>query len=60
MLKTFCQNTKNEKHTIKNKTDKVGKQSETTYCLGCKDYTQNYRPEKVKMTNKILREKLCC
>ena len=60
MLKTFCQYTKNEKHTIKNKTDKVGKQSETTYCLGCKDYTQNYRPEKVKMTNKILREKLCC
>ena len=60
MLKTFCQNTKNEKHAIKNKTDKVGKQSETTYCLGCKDYTQNYRPEKVKMTNKILREKLCC
>ena len=36
---------------------KPGKQSETTYCLGCKDYTQNFRPEKVKMTNKLLREK---
>ena len=30
------------------------------YCLGCKDYTQNFRPEKVKMTNKVLREKAHC
>ena len=36
---------------------KIGKQSETTYCLGCKDYTQNFRPEKVRTTNKVLREK---
>ena len=33
---------------------KIGKQSGTTYCFGCKDYTKNFRPEKVKMTNKIL------
>ena len=39
---------------------KLGKQSETTYCLECKDYTQNVRPEKAKMTNKVLREKFCC
>ena len=39
---------------------KIGKQSETTYCLGCKDYTQNFRPEKVKMTNKVLRERFYC
>ena len=39
---------------------KIGKQSETTYCLGCKDYTQNYRSEKVKMINKVLREKSHC
>ena len=39
---------------------KIGKQSETTYCLGCKDYTQNYRPEKVKIINKALREKSHC
>ena len=39
---------------------KIGKQSETTYCLGCKDYTQNFRSEKVKMTNKVLREKFYC
>ena len=36
---------------------KIGKQSETMYCLGCKDYTQNFRPEKVRSTNKVLREK---
>ena len=36
---------------------KIGKQSETMYCLGCKDYTQNFRPAKVRTTNKVLREK---
>ena len=36
---------------------KIGNQSGTTYCFGCKDYTNNFRPEKVKMTNKALREK---
>ena len=36
---------------------KMEKQSGTTYCFRCKDYTQNFRPEKVKMTNKVLREK---
>ena len=39
---------------------KVGKQSRTTYRFGCKDYTKNFRPEKVKMTNKVLREKSHC
>ena len=34
---------------------KVGKQSRTMYCFGCKDYTKNFRPEKVKMTNKVLK-----
>ena len=45
------------KNTINNKTDKNWK---TMYCLGCKDYMQNFRPEKVKMTNKTLREKSHC
>ena len=36
---------------------KVGKESGTTYCFGCGDYTKNFRPEKVKMINKVLREK---
>ena len=39
---------------------KIGKQPGTTYCFGCKDYTHNFRPEKVKMTNKVLREKSHC
>ena len=39
---------------------KIRKQSETTYCFGCKDYTQNFSPQKVKMTNKVLREKSHC
>ena len=36
---------------------KIGKQSRTTYCFGCKDYSKNFRLHEVKMTNKVLREK---
>ena len=39
---------------------KTGKQTRTTYCLGCKDFTRNFRPQEVKMTNKVLREKFNC
>ena len=39
---------------------KLGKKLGTTYCFGCKDYTKNFRPEKVKMINKVLREKSHC
>ena len=60
MSKTFYQITKSEKHTINNKTDKIWKQSGTTYYFGCKDYAHNFRPEKVKATNKVLREKCHC
>ena len=49
------------KNAISNiKPIKIGKQPETTYCFGCKHYTKNFRPEKVKMTNEILREKSNC
>ena len=48
-------NTKSEIKPIK-----IGKQSGTRYCFGCKDYTQNFRPEKLKTTNKVLREKSHC
>ena len=27
------------------------------YCLGCKDYTHNFKPQIVKKTKKVLREK---
>ena len=39
---------------------KIGKQFGTTCCFGCKDYTKNFRPQKGKMTNKVLREKSHC
>ena len=39
---------------------KLGKQPGTMYCLGCKDFTHNFRPQKVKMTNKAVREKSNC
>ena len=42
------------------KNTKTKKQSGTTYCVGPKDHTKNFRPEKVKMTNKVLREKPHC
>ena len=42
------------------KPTKIGKQPGTTYCFGCKDYTKNFRPEKVKMKNKVVREKSHC
>ena len=49
---------KNTKSKIK--PIKIGKQSGTTYCFGCKDYTKNFRPQEVKMINKVLREKSHC
>ena len=49
---------KNTKSKIK--LTKIGKQSGTMYCFGCKDYTKNFRPQEVKKTNKVLREKSHC
>ena len=39
---------------------KTGKQPGTTYCFGCKDYIKNFRSEKVKMADKVVREKFHC
>ena len=39
---------------------KIGKQSKTTYCLGCKNYPQNFRPQEAKITKKVFREKSHC
>ena len=39
---------------------KIGKQSGTTNCFGYKDYAKNFRPQKVKMKNKVLRGKSHC
>ena len=39
---------------------KTGKQPGTTYSFECKGYTKNFRPKKVKMKNKVVREKPHC
>ena len=39
---------------------KMEKELGTTYCLECKDYNHNFRPQEVKMTNKVFREKSNC
>ena len=39
---------------------KTGKKLGTIYCLGCKDFTHNFRSKEVKMSNKVLREKSNC
>ena len=39
---------------------KIEKELGTTYGLGCKDFTRNFRPQEVKMINKVLREKSNC
>ena len=36
---------------------KTRKRLGTTYCLGSKYYTHNFKPQETKMTNKVLREK---
>ena len=38
----------------------TGKNIGVTYCLGRKNYTDNFRPQKIKMINKVLREKSDC
>ena len=60
MPKTFTKLQKMKNTISKIKATKIGKQSGTTYCFGCKDYTKNFRPQEVKMTNKVLREKSHC
>ena len=44
---------------LKIKPIKTGKELGTTFFLGCKDFTHNFIPQVVKMTNKVLKEKLC-
>ena len=36
---------------------KTGEEPEATFCFGCKDFTHTFRPQTVKMTNKLLTEK---
>ena len=52
---TKMENTQSEINPIK-----TGKIPGTTYCLGCKNYTHNFKSQEIKMTNKVLREKCNC
>ena len=62
MFKMDCQKNTVRLQRMKNiqskiKSIKTKKELGTTYCLGCKDYTHNFKPQEGKMTNKVLREK---
>ena len=37
---------------------KIAKRPGTTYCFESKDFTHSFRPQEIKMTNKVLREKI--
>ena len=52
------QGMKNTKSEIK--LIKCGRKPGTTYCLEWKDYTDNSKPQGIKMANKVLREKSDC
>ena len=54
--KNILPNYKKMKTTIRN----WKKRPRTTYCFGCKDCSHNFRPQEVKMRNKVLREKSNC
>ena len=58
--KMFTKLQKMKKTQSKIKPTKIGKRLGTTYYLGCKDFTHNFRLQEVKMTNKALREKSKC
>ena len=60
-----CQNISTKLQRMKNTQSKIkpiktGKELGTTCCLGCKYFTHNFRPQEVKMTNKVLGEKSNC
>ena len=49
--------TKNKDKQSKIKLINFGKELGTSYFLGCKDFTHNFKLREVNMTNKVLREK---
>ena len=57
MLKNTARLQRMENIESKIKPIKTGKEIGTTYCLGCKDYTHNFKAQETKMTKKVLREK---
>ena len=60
MFKMDCQKNTARLQRMKNTQSKIkliktGKEIGTTYCLVCKDYPHNLKPQEVKMTNKVPR-----
>ena len=60
-----CQKSTARLQRMKNTQSKIkptrtGTKIRTTYCLGCKYYTDSFKPQEIKMTNKVLREKSNC
>ena len=59
----YCQKNSATLQRMKNTQSKIKpiklgeKNPGITYCLGFEDYTNNFKPQKIKMTNKVLREK---
>ena len=51
---------KNARSKKKKKKGKNWKKIGTTYFLGFKDYTDNFKPQEIKMTNKVLRKNSNC
>ena len=45
---------------LKIKVIKTGTEIGATYCLGCQNYTHNFKPQEVKLTDKVLQEKSDC
>ena len=39
---------------------KTGKELGAMHCFGCKEYIHNFKPQQVKVANKVLREKSIC
>ena len=61
MLKKYYPQYKIWKNTqSKIKPIKAGEKIWKMYCLGCKDYTHNFKSQQIKMANKVLREKSNC
>ena len=65
MFKTDCQRNTTRLQKMKSTQSKIkpiktGKKIGTTYCLGFKDYTDNFKSQEVKMSNEVLREKSNC
>ena len=59
-----CQKNTARLHRMKNTESKIkpiktGKKVGITYCLGCKDYTDNFKSQE-KKNDKVLREKSNC